>query len=818
LSSDTRITTGQADFSYGVDTSRNPLIQSAANPSGLPRNASSWIVNGQVRTGGIQPRFGNKALCKVHDGNALYQGGIIYDNSLFGGNPYLLLSVGGRMYQVRVDSDNSVHDVTGAFADPADVAKCYWTQGEQFAIKQAGDGFTLPLFWDGFTLRRSNGQDFNHGVTSIAFAVPAVGSSVLVTLSTPFDGPTNSVLQVWDAVKTGGAGFAKYVQAIPANFYTIKNLSGVPTNVIPAGKALTFADGTTEGVLLAPFTVPAVGASATAFVTPAYTGALPVNVTLNGGGFQITATGAAAPGANQVYLVNLNDTQTAPTNIPVSTVLYGTRELPAATCMCYYMGRIWYAQNHKYTAGDIVDGPSGTVQYNFTDSILKVTENPLALSGDGFSVPGQSGNIRALNYPIVLDTALGQGPLFIFTPKEIYALTVPVSRTDWIAADSNNQPLQRVVQKTNGTVSDRSVVAVNGDLFFQSLDPGIRTYFMALRYFGSSWANPPISNNINRLMAFQDRGLMHVASGIEFNGRVYQAVLPVQTAVGIASTAIASLDTNPVSTLQDQKPPVWDGPLSGLDILELFRGDFGGLERAFAVCHNRIDGSIWVWELTKSDRFDTNTADTEVRVPMLIETPAWDWSEYPRDKGGGIFETKRLDGLDLWVDKVFGEVLITVEFRPDETTCWYPWATTKICAARTCAENVNTPACYPVTSLGEQYRNPISFPTPTNSDCQPGNNRPVTIGYKFQLRITIKGWCRLRGYQLHAIPFKTGPFQNSICELGASWMIKPPPQPFPNPTPFPPAPPPIPPTQGEVLGDPNAGDIFGSGDDQFGIP
>ncbi len=820
MSSDTRITTGQADFSFGVDTSKTPLVQSQANPSGLPRNASSWIVNGQVRTGGIQPRNGYKALCKVHDGNALYQGGLIYDNSLFGGNPYLLLSVGGRTYQVRVDTDNSVHDVTGAFADPPNVEKCYWTQGEQFAIKQAGDGFTLPLFWDGFTLRRSNGNNNNQGTTNAGFVVPAVGIGVLVTLNAPYTGPINAILQLWDPSATP-AQFLKFIQVDPVNFYTIKNLSGSPGVIYPAGKTVSFTGGGVVGVLLAPFVTPAVGASVNVKITPGYTGpALPQDISIDGGGFQITSTGAAPPGANQVYLTFLQDvTPTAVGDtIPADTVMYATRELPAATCMCYYMGRIWYARNHKYTAGDIVDGPSGTVEYNFTDSILKVTENPLALSGDGFSVPGQSGNIRALNYPIVLDTALGQGPLFIFTPKEIYALTVPVSRKDWIAADSNNQPLQRVVQKANGTVSDRSVVAVNGDLFFQSLDPAIRTYFMALRYFGNSWANPPISNNIGRLMAFQDRGLMHFASGIEFNERVYQTALPIQTPVGVASTAIASLDTDPITTLQDQKPPVWDGALSGIDILQLFAGDFGGLERAFAVVHNRIDGSIWVWELTSSDRFDTHADGAEVRVPMLIETPAFDWSEYPRDKGGGIFETKRLDGLDLWVDKVFGEVLITVEFRPDETTCWYEWGTTKICAARTCAENVNTPACYPITPLGEQYRNPISFPTPVNPDCQPGNNRPVTIGYKFQLRITTKGWCRLRGYQIHAIPFKSGPFQNSICEPMKSWMIRPPPDPTANPIVFPPAPAPPPTDTGEVLGDPAANEIFGTGNDELGIP
>lgn len=808
MSSDVRITTGAMDFSYGVDSSRVPLVQSQSNPNGLPKNALSWAVNADVRTGGIQQRFGQKALVRVHDGNALYQGGFLYDNSHQGGNPYLMLSIAGRMYQVRVDTDNSVIDITGTNQDPATVEKAYFAQGEQFMVKQAGDGVTLPLFWDGTTLRRSNGKSQNLGITANPFTSPAVGLNVVVDLTSPFTGTTNQIVLVYD-----GTAYTQYIEVIPDNFYTIKNIGATPTTIVNAGTPVFFPDGTLVGKLLATFTVPAVGASVNVKVTPKYVGpALPTSVKILGSEFQITSVGTVDPGPNQVYLVNINDT---PGNvIPAGTALVSVQELPAAQSMIYYMDRIWYSQNRKFTAGDIVGGTFGTVQYNFDDSILKVTENPLAVGGDGFSVPTAAGNIRALNYPIALDTSLGQGPLFIFTPKQIYSLTVPITRTDWIAAGSNNMPLVRVVQRNNGTVSDRSIVAVNGDLFFQSLDPAIRTYQMSLRYFGTSWANPPISNNINRIMNFQNRGLMHMASGMEFGGRMFQTVLPIQTPVGVAFTGLAVLDLDPITTLQNPKQPVWDGAFSGLDILQVFSGDFGGLERAFAVVRNRIDGSIWVWELTSGDRYDTNVDGQEVRVDMLVETPAFDWSEYPRSAGGGIFETKRLDGLDLWLDKIFGEVIVKVQFRPDEVSCWYDWGITKICAARTCAENVNTPDCYPVTPLGEQYRNPISFPTPIAPDCQPGNNRPVTIGYKFQLRIITKGWCRIRGFQVHAIKFDAPPFQNSICEPLDSWMHKP--QPFPIP---PPPTPPTPPVTGEVLGNPADQSIFGTpGGDELGIP
>jgi hypothetical protein len=604
VASDSRITTGQLEFSQGIDSSKVPLIQSQANPNGLPRNMLSWLTNGSCRGGGVTPRGGFEPLVKVAPASAgLYQGGFLYDQSSLGagGHPYLMLSIGGRMIQVRVDTDNSVNDVTGAFADPATVAKAYFVQGVQFLVKQAGDGQTLPLFWDGATLRRSVG------------------------------------------------------------------IGGSPTS-----------------------------------------------------------------------------------------------ELPAATAMAYYQGQFWYAQNNSYCAGDVIfDSSSGTAPYEFADSILKVTENPVAFGGDGFAIPAGAGNITGFGIPISLDMTLGQGPIFIFTSKQIYALTVPTTRADWIAATSTNQPLQVMVMNGQGATSDRSIVAVNGDLFFQTLVPGIMSFFMALRYF-ETWGNSPISNNINRVMQFNNRALMNVATGSSFNNRLLQGILPVQTPVGIGYQALAVLDTDPVSTLQNQNDPAWDGMYEGLDFLQLFEGDYGGLQRAFAVVHSRLDDSIEVWELSLADIADrANTTDPE-RITMWLETPAFDWSEFPRAAGGGPFACKRLDGIDAWFDQVLGTVLITIQFRPDQNSCWYDWGTTEICSAEnTCADVVN-PQCYPTQPNNPGYRMPICFGPPTNPDCQPGNKRPVTVGYSFQVKITVKGYCRLRGFHLHAVPFQTAPFYHMI--------------------------------------------------------
>lgn len=411
-------------------------------------------------------------------------------------------------------------------------------------------------------------------------------------------------------------------------------------------------------------------------------------------------------------------------------------EIPAATCMDYYMGRLWYAQGRIYTAGDIVKGASGTIGYQFRDAVLKVTENPLAVGGDGFTVPTNAGNIRALKHSANLDTALGQGLLFVFTRKAVYSLSVPVTRSDWIAATNNNQPLQRVVQLVNGSVNDMSVVPMNGDLFYQSLEPSIRSLMMAVRYF-DQWGNVAISSNVNRLMRFNDRALMHAANGIIFDNRLLQATLPKTLPQGIVHQALASLDFVPLSTLGQQLPPVWEGVHEGLDILQLFTGDFGGYERAFAITVSRVDSSLQLWELTDAQRF--NKEDN--RTTWIIEFPSFNF-KMP-------FIMKKLVSGELWVDKLLGEVIFKLEYRPDGDVCWHVWNEWKRCSARNSCDDLDNPVCYPLTQYRESFASTMKMPLPPR-ECQPVSKRPVNMGYQFQCKLTIKGWCQLRGFLLHA--------------------------------------------------------------------
>lgn len=596
MASPKRISDGSVDFSGGVDSARVSTLQSAANPNGLKRNQLAWLTNGTVRGGGILQRTGWTKLGTILESPKLYQGGWMYVPD--GAFPHLILSIAGEIYKVSIPVA-STGDLFGVsnlstllgFSNPPNETLAHMVQGEQFLIIQAGDMVTLPLFYDGSTMRRSNG------------------------------------------------------------------LGGSPV------------------------------------------------------------------------------------------------EIPAAGPMDYYMGRLWYAgvpDNRTYCAGDIVKGSSGTAPYALRDSILRVTENPVAVGGDGFVIPTSAGAIRAIRHSANIDTTLGEGELFIFTRKSVYSLKVPVTRAQWIAADTDNAPVQKVVQINYGTNAERSVLSINGDMFYQSVD-GIRSLTIARRSF-QQWGNTPISRNINRLLQFNDRGQMQWSSGIEFGNRMYQTASPIDTPAGVAYRTLAVLDFDVISTMDEKLPPVWEGCNEGLNILQLFEGDFGGMKRAFAVVCSRETEAIELWELTDSERRDNG----DNRVTWYFETPAFTW--------GNEFQLKELETLELWIDKLYGTSIFTVEYRPDSDPCWHHWFKWKMCSARNSCENLENPVCYPIDTYRETYRATARLPKPQMNECATGISRPAAIGYQFQLRITIKGWCRVRGFLIHAMERELQLLADPVCE------------------------------------------------------
>ncbi len=575
---------GSLDWSTGVNSIVTTTVQSNDTPNGLPRNALSWMDNCTVRAGGITQRFGWQAIGALPLVNQ-YQGSFIYSPKTDADIPYHIVVIGGHVLQVPTDNPAGAVDLSVQFNLILPITPRVWfCQAEIFLIIQAGDGVTLPLFWDGTKLFQS---------------------------------------------------------------------TGITSNSVSPG----------------------------------------------------------TPDVNQI---------------------------PAATAMCYYMGRLWYAQGRTVSAGDIVGGASGTLPYGFLDAVLNVTENPLCVGGDGFTVPSAAGNIRAIAYSSNINVQLGQGNLYIGTREEIYQLTVPVTRSDWIGANSSNMPLMTVALSTNGWVNDRSIVAVNGDLFFQCLEPSIRSLTAAIRNF-QQWGNVPISINENRVLQFVNRALLQFGSGIYFDNRLLMTTLPVQSPVGTVHQAIIPLNFDVISTLAQQLPPVWEGMWEGLNILELTQGDYGGRPRAFATVYSSAEGNIQLSELTNSLQFDQSLT-SQNRAVWYVEFPAFTW--------GDEFAMKKLVGGEIWYDSLYGKADFNVQYRPDGDVCWHDWYQFSCCTEGFAP---GTPA-YPQVAR-ESYRQMQTFPTPPLA-CANTMGRPANQGFQFQVRLTVKGYCRIRGLYLFAEPMQ----------------------------------------------------------------
>jgi hypothetical protein len=400
-----------------------------------------------------------------------------------------------------------------------------------------------------------------------------------------------------------------------------------------------------------------------------------------------------------------------------------------------------------------VRGNSGTAAYNFTDSVLNVTECPLVVGGDGFAVPTQAGNIRVLFHNANLNAPLGQGTLFIGTRKEIFALNVPISRASWIATTNSNQPTVTVVQLVNGPVGDRSIAYVNGDVYYQSLEPGIRSLFASVRNFGQA-GNIEISAQETRVLQFSNRALLSFGFGVVFNNRLLESQLPIQLPQGVIHQALVPLDFVPMSTFAASQQPIWEGMYESLQFLQGNVGDYGGLERCFFSVVSKKDSSIQLWEMVQASRFDADDSDDSKRIQWQIEFPAFTW--------GDFFQLKRLVSNEMWVDRLFGTVIFQLDYRPDGQTCWLPWHTWKACSAKNSAEDCANPITYPLTQLGECYKATMTLPKPPVT-CDLCMVRPSDIAYQFQPRLTVKGYCRIRGLMLKMNKVDESLYHNMIC-------------------------------------------------------
>lgn len=528
------------------------------------------------------------------------------------------------------------------------------------------------------------------------------------------------------------------VLAISGNRLTISaafNFTPGQTFTITAGHTV-FNQTQNSGkqyTLGAALTVPAVGAQVTAYFVEAFSGIVGHTLFATSGS---TVLGAyriiAVQSVTASATVSLTNLTAVPSNyvFPATTTNVNfALELPPGRMGGYWLGRNWVALTDgvSFVASDIVNGKTGTSQYDRRDSVLRFYENDLLSGGGSFRVPGNTGDIRAIAPTAQLDSSLGQGPLDIVTTKTIFSCLAPVDRTVWQAVTN---PILPPSVLGNGGQGQNSCTLVNSDLWFRSLD-GIRSKIMARREFNGP-GNVPQSREVSPTLANDDQLFLAYASSASFDNRLLMTCSPAQTSFGVAFSQLVALNFDALSNLNGKLPACYDGIWDGLNVLQLVTGSFAGVDRCFAFCVSEDGLSVELWEILLSDGPTSSTVD-EDDAPIVydIQSAAMDFGqEDPR-----THECLRLLDGEIYIEAMTEDVTFTAYYRPEAWPDWVPW--------RTWTEKFDPsgdPGFRPRLGLGE----------PSDRVYDNVNVRPLREAYHFQFRLVISGSCKFMGARFKA--------------------------------------------------------------------
>lgn len=418
-------------------------------------------------------------------------------------------------------------------------------------------------------------------------------------------------------------------------------------------------------------------------------------------------------------------------------------ELEAGRMGCYVQGRVWQAltDGRSFMAGDLVYSHGFLDNYDGRSAVLKTQENTFLSGGGAFAVPISAGNITGMAAVAIADTSLGQGPLQVLTQASVYSVQVPINREEWALTE---YPLMTLGLPGYGTTSQTSVVAVNGDLWYRSLD-GIRSYQVGRRDL-NTWVHTPLSVEVENVLNMDAPQLLNKCSGILFENRLLMTCSPYSVAGrGTPARGMIALDFNNISTLTSRSQPAYDGLWTGLPVLQIVKGTFAGLERCFIWALDE-DQKICLYELLPDFQgyFDWNGEQT-VGIESQLESRSMGW----RDNGN---ELKKLLCADIYLDKLGGDdtIQFSTQYKSDEDPVWQDWHDFELCAP---LQDCATENCPTFENVFEQYRTFLRLPEPRDI-CSQITKRMTRTGYEFQLRMTITGYWQLNRVHVWALPMR----------------------------------------------------------------
>lgn len=561
------------------------------------------------------------------------------------------------------------------------------------------------------------------------------GINVTLTLTENYTSGAHAGVRIFGKIWT--------VIAFTTNKVTLTNNETVifpsTTNLFSFGEIIPLLTGITPNVVIGTVavaaTAPVIGNSVLVTLSALYSG--PANQQVFIGNRQYLATVVpSGTVTTTLNMINLSDNSTAmyvygTSGLPILTV----PELPAGRMGAYGLGQNWVClvDGLSFICSDISRGPSGTVANSFRDSVLKTTD--ITFRGGNFAIPGAGNIITALTFTTNLDTALGQGSLEVSTERFMASCLAPIDFTN----PPSNGPILTYSLIGQGPMGQDNTISVNSDIYFRS-QYGIGSLILARRGFESP-GNLPISAEMERVINLDNRSLLFYGSAFQFDNRILNTCSPQTSSQGVIHPGLISENLDTLSSLRGKSPPCYDGLWTGLNILKLIGGNFGGHNRQFAFTLNIQLNKIELFELlpTGEDHFDNES----IPITWGFETGAL-FNKDVKDPGQII----SLRNGEFAVDNVVGTVRFQVYYKSDQG-CWVPWHSFSICSDKT-----GDAQYFPRLGLGE----------PDSTPCDPILKNPWRDGYTMRVKYVITGHCRFLRLKLAAVTIPDPKFQPPSCD------------------------------------------------------
>lgn len=762
-------------FEDGMNAGVNPLL--------LPKNQLAWASNATTRGAFLHPRPVRRMLALDFGGNTALQTAVT--KGLWQGKTYfkpdsgpevLIASIAGRLFRFLPSGTTAVvSEITGGNPQSATALQCWLWQAEHWVIWN--DGINRPVFFDGTNTARSRGN-VNSGppMYFVAHDFTGIGPGTPIDLTYAFTGLNGDSVTLSPGTgsdKVGVVASGAGTTHIVVNFgFVLPNyFVGAGAQLLDTASSISAASISQAVVILNNYDTTT---SLTFNLATVYGGSANVIIS-NGTIFPIRGEVTAGLGTNvlQIKLTSLKNSQTSNLyigpniNIAVGQIVADTATAPQAAPLppqfppgrmgAYGRGRIWMslADGKQFIAGDIVGGSSGTKVENFRDAILNITENQFLVGGGNFTVPGSVGDIRAMVFTAQLDAALGQGPLMVFTPTHVFSCNAPVDRLTW---QNLSNPILTESAIGNGGLGQDSTFLVNSDTFYRSVD-GIRSLILSTQDF-NSWVRTPISHEVERVLSRDNQALLAFGQGVFFDNRVLMSASPISTSQGVYHQALIALNTDLITTVREKKPPAYDGPWPGQNIMGLVAGEFSQVQRCYEFVYNTVLKSLELWELMPSSASDV---ENQSLIPIVgdngTDAIEW-WFESPtifREQNPANRTFKQLVNGEIMVDKLVGRVDFEAFYKADQYPCWIPWLSWTECAVQNSGQSNTKPAFAPRMGLG----------SPSSTPCDPSTNRPFVQGFTFQFKLVVTGQCEFIGARFGAtiipIPTFAPPNCKAVC-------------------------------------------------------